>query len=86
MKFVIVFESGDAADFDSASAARRIIKTAVWCQKALENGWRASVRAVKEERGQFFRRFRVTAEIWPEASAIDALAAVLHDGGKSNGS
>lgn len=72
-----VYGSGEAAVFDSVSAARRIIKTAVWCARAQEKGWRASVHIVREARGNLTL---IAVEVWPEPQAIDALAAVLHEG------
>lgn len=69
--------SGEADVFGSVKAARRIIQTVLWCRFAREDGWRASVRVVRAERGRPFCHTRITAEVWPEAQAIDALAAVL---------
>jgi len=77
-------ETYQADQFESVSAARRVVDTAAWCRLALANGWRASVRAVKSERHPgLFRHTIVTAEVWPNAQAIDALAAVLHEGERS---
>ncbi len=68
--------SNEAELFDSVKAARRIIQTALWCRFAREDGWRASVHTVKNRPGFSYHAIR-TAEVWPEAQAIDALAAVL---------
>jgi hypothetical protein len=80
-----VHRSSEAELFSSVKAAMRIIQTALWCRFAAEtvsgeSRWRASIHVVKE-RPRFFNRALITAEVWPEAQAIDALAAIVTDTG-----